>query len=98
MVEYCEIINPESIQKGAISVDTASEFFAFISVCYEDDNKFNRDINKLKEIIEDSFHDFPTTIPPSGLSNDECKFTFNKELKERIVQYSHKHGQDTYQE
>lgn len=72
MVQYCEIINPESVSKGAISINTASEFFAFVSVCYEDDSQWNADINKLKEIMEDSFHDFPKTVIPSGLSNKDC--------------------------
>ena len=55
MIAYCEALNPESIKTGAISVDTASEFFGYISNSYSNDSSFTKDINKTKEIIEDSF-------------------------------------------
>lgn len=32
MIEYCEVINAESIKSKVYSVDTASDFFAFLSV------------------------------------------------------------------
>lgn len=54
MIEYCEVINVESIKSKVYSVDTASDFFGFLSVSLED-NKFIKGINKLRDIIEASF-------------------------------------------
>lgn len=98
MIEYCEYLNPESIKTGAVSVDTACDFFAYLSVSYEEDGKYNRELNKTKEIIEDSFHDFPSTLPPSGLSNDECKLVFDRELSKRVLDRQYKYAGETYQE
>lgn len=55
MMEYCELINQESMKTKVIQVDTAIDYFKFVSVSVDKDDKFNKNINKLKEIIEDSF-------------------------------------------
>lgn len=59
MIEYCEVINTESMKSKVYSVDTASDFFAFLSVCIMEDSKFIKDLNKSRDIIEDSFNDDP---------------------------------------
>ena len=55
MIEYCELINEESMNTKVIQVNTAVDYFSFLSVIEDTEEKFEKDINKLKEIIEDSF-------------------------------------------
>lgn len=55
MIEYCELINEESMNTKVIQVNTAVDYFSFLSVIEDTEEKFDKDINKLKEIIEDSF-------------------------------------------
>ena len=55
MIEYCELINEESMNTKVIQVNTAIDYFSFLSVIEDTEDKFEKDINKLKEIIEDSF-------------------------------------------
>lgn len=57
MIEYCETMNSLSIKSKIISVDTASDFFSYASVCVESESKFKKEINKMKDIIEDSFNE-----------------------------------------
>lgn len=59
MIEFCEVVNPESISSKIISVDSAADFFGFISNGVEDDNLFIKDLNKSRDIIDDSFTDPP---------------------------------------
>jgi hypothetical protein len=56
MMDYCEAVNGESINSKVYSVDTAADFFAILSVCVKEDNKFIKDLNKSRDIIEDSFN------------------------------------------
>ena len=37
MIEFCETVNPDSIRSKIISVDTAAEFFSFMSNGIEDE-------------------------------------------------------------
>lgn len=42
-----------------ISVDTATDFFSYLSVSVSDDGKFIKDLNKFRDILEDSFVEDP---------------------------------------
>lgn len=80
MIEYCEVMNPDSIASKVINVENAVDYFNYASICYEDDGQFNKDLNKMKEIIEESLA-APVEAPlNTGYSNDEAKIVFEKEL------------------
>lgn len=55
MIEYCKVINMESVSTNVISVDTAIDFFSFLSVSVRENDVFTNGLNRSKDIIEDSF-------------------------------------------
>lgn len=59
MIEYCETLNQASMKSKVINIDTATDFFSFISVSYEQDGQYNKELNKSREILEDSLNDNP---------------------------------------
>ena len=59
MMEYCEVINPDSFYSKIVSIDTALEFFGFFSVSVFDETKYKSDLYRMKMIIENSFQDEP---------------------------------------
>lgn len=59
MMEYCEVINPESFYSKIVSVDSALEFIGFVSVSIFEETKYKSDLDRMKMIIEDSFQDEP---------------------------------------
>ena len=55
MIEYCEVMDSKCSETKVISVQDAVDFFSYQSVSIEEDEKYYNDLNKSKEIIEDSF-------------------------------------------
>ena len=63
----------------------------YASVCYINDAAFTKDLNKLRENIEESLA-APVEAPlNTGLSDGEAKQVFEKELRTRIREMSYKH-------
>lgn len=59
MIEFCEVMNSVSIATKVISVDSAVEFFNYQSVTNQDDGSFNKELAKMKLILEDCLTDDP---------------------------------------
>ena len=68
MVDYCETINAESIETNMINIDNATEYFQYQSLSEPNDAKYTKALNKLKEVLEDSFkepeEDLSTSYSP----------------------------------
>lgn len=47
------------MKSKVINIDTATDFFSFLSVSVEQEAKFNKDLNKSREILEDSLNESP---------------------------------------
>ena len=97
MIDYCETINVESIETKMINIDTATEYFQYQCLSEPDDIKYTKALNKLKEVIEDSFKD-PEEDLSTKYTPQEAKHVFEKELKARVVEYSFKFETEKYQD
>ena len=42
MIDFCETMNPDCIKTKVIDVDTATEYFGYMSLSVKDDNSYNR--------------------------------------------------------
>lgn len=84
MIEYCKVINMESVSTNVISVDTAIDFFSFLSVSVRENDVFTNGLNRSKEIIEDSFEDDPL-LPLDQLSPDMIiDFDYLTQIYEKV--------------
>lgn len=70
LIEYCEVINQESMKSKIIQLETACDFFGFIIISIQEDKQFSKELKKFGEIVEDSFHDAPETPYLSNFMGD----------------------------
>ena len=97
MLEFCEVINVETIASRVISVESAIQFFTYYSHSIEDDDEYTENLEKAKELIEESFV-LDQDEMETGLSSEEAKVVFDKELKAKVVFDAYRFGKVTFQE
>ena len=64
-----------------------------MSLSTDEDSKYTHRLNNLKKAIEDSFTE-TKKVSKSKYSDKEARILFEKELQDRMVQFSFKYGPD----
>lgn len=98
MIEFCEVMNPESFMSKILQVDTAVDFFHYVSASTPDDNQYMKDLNQAKQVIDEFMTPDPEAPLNTTYSNDQAKQIFETELRSRIKWQSYKHGGETFQD